>query len=182
MVEQSDLLVIYRPFFYGKFSRGVKKEKEYFLRLKKYVNPNLKCFVFCPKIDLESYYTGEFRTKVINELENGKNFEIKAGTKFGELTKEENSKIIQGAEEKNNRILRSALSLVLKHHQIEVKIRDELYPLEDDVVDVFLNGIINGLLVNYKDVVDEFKKDTNFFVSNKTDVDDFFKELFEKTV
>jgi hypothetical protein len=67
LVEQSDILLIYRPLFNGNASGGVQEEFRYYNELGKKL-----CFIFCPTIDIHKFYTKQLNYQVKHHIENTK--------------------------------------------------------------------------------------------------------------
>ena len=71
MVEQSEILVIYRPLFNGNKSSGVEQEFQYYKSLKE-KNDMYHCFIYCPLKDTYKFYTEQLTNKVKYHLEQTK--------------------------------------------------------------------------------------------------------------
>ena len=68
LTEQSDFLVLYRPLFNGNPSKGVKKELEYFKKMKKDDNKDCYIFIYCPEEDTNDFYIRQFSNLLKNEM------------------------------------------------------------------------------------------------------------------
>lgn len=181
LVEQSDLLVIFRPFFNGTLSSGVQKERNYFLSFKELNKPEMDCFVYCPQSDLDKFYLNEFYERIKNELAVGNNLIIEKGMSLGTFSEEERDQIILGANRKDEDLLHDVLSKVLDNHLIKLKIRGIPFPLRKDTVDVFFDDFVKRLMVTY-DLVDDFKKNTYFIINEVAGINDFFQIILNTSI
>jgi len=94
LVEQSDYLGVYRPCFDGNASRGVRREIDYYLRLKADARPK-KCFVYAPRKDQDLFKIGQFEMAIRNEIKKGR---IRYEEGSFELSEPERNSLIAAAE------------------------------------------------------------------------------------
>jgi hypothetical protein len=179
LVEQSDYLVIYRPFFNGKLSTGVSRELKYFLSLKALNKPDMECFVYSPQSDLDAFFVREFRERLNNEIKTSKNLKIKGnGTNLDSFSVEENKKIIVAAGKSDKFLLLDILSSIIDNHNIIVNIRDNTYPLQDNPVQIFKDEYVENLLKTYN-VMNNFRNAALYVDNENENINDFFGKIYK---
>lgn len=83
LVEQSEVLIIYRPLFNGNASGGVQEEFRYYNELEKKL-----CFILCPIDDTNKFYTKQLNYQIKYHVEQTKRLRIKNGLSFLEFDHE----------------------------------------------------------------------------------------------
>lgn len=124
LVEQSRVLVVYRPLYNGNASGGVQEENSYYedgLRALEIVSgkhENLLRFVYCPKKDIERYIVEQFNS-LIRKYISQKIFAIKNGhEKFIGMSVEDSNKLISIYDSGDELRVLDHLKYIKKKHHI----------------------------------------------------------------
>lgn len=176
LVEQSDLIVLYRPIFNGNASRGVQEEFHYYTALQKdRENPSV-CFIYCPQEDIDQYYIKEFNERMLHHLHETKLL-TQTSRKFNGITSDECAKLLNAG--RSDALILDVLIEVMNDHDITFSITNNKTPLSKDKVSLFKKEFIEELLKSYT-VVDDYKQNATFFESNRKTSQEFCDTILRK--
>lgn len=176
LVEQSDMLVIYRPLFNGNASGGVREEFKYYKRLIKDTAKDILCFIYCPEKDIHKYYIRQFELKLQSEIEEGESLRCKGDT-FKTLSTNESEQLLKSV--KDELLILDTFDKVLDNHKIEILIRKEKTPLGGDKIKDFRSRFASELLKAFQSI-DMYQKDVTYFEQNEMPVEQFFTNIQNK--
>ena len=169
LVEQSEMLVIYRPVFNGNASGGVREEFRYYKSLIKDTAKKNLCFIYCPQKDINKYYIRQFEIKLQLEIEENETLLCKSD-KFDTLSTEESEQLLHSSE--NELLLLDTFDKVLDNHNIEILVRNEKTPLGENKIKDFKNKFVLELLKSYRSI-DMYKTDVTYFEDNEIPIEHF---------
>lgn len=176
LIEQSEVLVIYRPLFNGNASGGVLEEFHYFLSLKK-IGINMPyCFIYCPQDDIEKFYCREFKQKIIKEIDELKHFTYLGKVRFDDLLQSEKQKLITANRNKN--LIKDILDEILNRCQIAISENNSKTPLSKDELKEYKNKFVKELSDSFE-IVDDYRNpdNTDVFENNFLPVHEFIKNI-----
>jgi hypothetical protein len=172
MVEQSDILIIYRPIFNGNASGGVRQEFNYYLRLKNDTDKDKECYIYSPKEDLEKYYIKQFELKIKDELK----MENLYSTNLTEIQMNDSEKeiLLRSINDKN--LLLDVFDSILDSNSIEINRKISISPLSDNQIDIYKNEVIDDLIGNYQSIL-EYQKKATYYEDNVVSIDTFVQKI-----
>lgn len=177
LVEQSDILVVYRPLYNGNASGGVKEENIYHEDIERTASilgrdtKNFK-FVYCPKSDIELYKKNQFNLLLKKYIQAGI-FTYRKEESFDSIEEYEYQALLKSDSDQD--LLLDLLRLVNSKHGIQIsndqgESLDSPNPLKDidsettgielKFVSEFLN--ILRVITFYKEIADLFEEDATF--------------------
>ncbi len=176
LVEQSEVLVLYRPIFNGNASGGVMEEFNYFLSLKTLGIKVPYCFVYCPQIDIDKFYCKEFTQKIKKEINELKHFKYVDRKKFTELTESEGKKLLEA--NRNAHLITDVLDEIMERCKIAFSLNSSKTPLSKNEVKAFKEKFVKELIESFE-VVDDYRDSENsdIFVDNIMPVNEFFNKI-----
>lgn len=177
LVEQSDILVIYRPIFNGNASGGVREEFRYYKRLKEDTAKEILCFVYCPRIDIEKYFIKQFELKILNEIKSTNNLVCRE-SEFSNLTTEECSNLLNATS--NKLLLLDVFDEVLDNHKIDITIRNEKTPLGENAITEFKHDFVEQLKKNYESI-GEYKSSVTYYEESEITIEEFINRIKTQT-
>lgn len=178
LVEQSDMLVIYRPLFNGNASGGVREEFRYYKRLIKDSGKNILCYIYCPEVDIERYYIRQFELKIINEINEGSiKYSNENILQNFTLSSEEYEQLLKGVENKN--LILDVFDKVMDNHKIELNIKNPKSPLSTNKISEYRNTFAEEVLLLYNSI-NEYKEDVTYFETNEISIEHFINNIKSK--
>ncbi|GAB3910081.1 hypothetical protein GCM10028826_18060 [Mucilaginibacter boryungensis] len=183
LVEQSEVLIIYRPLFNGNLAGGVQKEYNYFKHIQAARQKEIICFIYCPQEDIDKFYINEFNARIRYYLSLPNNgLKLKNGVKnFIELSEEECGKLLN--IELNKNLILEFFTEVMDKHGMFIDISTVIRPLNDTEIQIqeqFLENFVTGLLKNYEKL-DEYKRISTYFEPKTLTPDQLYDNIV-KTV
>ncbi|MDI9363476.1 MAG: hypothetical protein QM541_00895 [Flavobacterium sp.] len=174
LVEQSDMLVIYRPLFNGNASGGVREEFRYYKRLIKDSGKNILCFIYCPDVDIKKYHIRQFELKVINEIqEESLKFNTNNSSTF-QLSNEECEQLLTAID--NNNLILDVLDKVMDNHKIEFNIKNPKTPLSPNKINEFRQIFAEEVILLYQSI-NEYKEDVTYFENDQIEIEQFINNI-----
>jgi hypothetical protein len=183
LVEQSMVLIIYRPLFNGNLASGVQKEYNYYKLLQEARQQDSICYIYCPKVDIDKYYINEFSERIRYYLSKPTDgLRQRNGVeKFNQLSPNESERLVHIGENKNK--ILDFLTEFLDNHGMFIGVSTEFKPLNDVEVQVqeeFLETFVSGLLKNYAKILD-YKMNSSHFETGILSADKLYDNIV-KTV
>ena len=178
LVEQSEILVIYRPLFNGNTSGGVFEEFDYFNHFQDDLENSISCFVYCPQKDINSFYIKEFNNRILSEIEETSLVKRDPSKKFASIDEEECGKLINAGTDKL--VLLGVLGEILDHHGIDIDISKLKGPLSANKYKIYKNSFIDDLLEIF-DPLEQYKKMAQYFETNNLTIQQFYANIVSKT-
>lgn len=175
LVEQSDILVIYRPLFNGNASGGVQEEFHYYTMLQSDLENAPVCFIYCPQEDIDKYYIKEFNERITYHLIKTKNLS-QSGDSFKGITERECAKLLEAGRLEG--LILDVFIDVLDNHNLALSIVNTKTPLGRNNIADFKNTFVTELLKSYT-VVDTYKNKATYFVNEKMTVSAFCSRINE---
>lgn len=176
LVEQSDMLVIYRPVFNGNASGGVREEFKYYKRIVKDTSRDNLCFIYCPEEDMKQFYVRQFELKVRTEIEEEGTLQCKASP-FKNISTDEREQLLKSIDD--NLLILDTFDKVLDNHKIEITIRKEKSPLGSDKIKDFKDRFAIQLMKAFE-TIDIYKTDVTYFEKDEMSVEQFFTNILNK--
>lgn len=177
LVEQSNVLIIYRPFFNGNPSGGVKEEFNYYQILQNDLKNPVKCFIYSPQLDIDNYYIKEFNTRIKGYIDS-KDLKCKKVTNFVSISTEECGKLLEAIP--NELVLLEVLEEVLNDHHIGIDNHEVKTPLNDNPFGAFKNTFITDFL-DACAKVDLYKKVAIDFETKQLTVLEYYDKILSKS-
>lgn len=176
LVEQSEVIVLYRPLFNGNASGGVLEEFNYFLTLKMVGTKAPFCFMYCPPEDIDKFYCKELKLKIDDELKEQKGLKHLGSKKFSGLTVEEEKKLIAAKRDKN--LIKDLIDEVFDRCKITINVSNTRTPLSQDKLKKFKTDFVDELLQTFT-IVDDYRSsdNTDLFVDKSSSVSEFFEQI-----
>jgi uncharacterized protein (UPF0335 family) len=153
IVEQSDIIIIYRPFFNGNASGGVQEEFRYFKTLGKDL-----VFIYCPVEDVHKFYTRQLNYQTKHHINETKNLKIADSEEF----KEFGYNIWENTNDKISTIdgLLEFLEQLFHENNINFNVMPRKAPLEKDNLMEFKTKFAEELLSSFS-LVNEYKNNND---------------------
>jgi hypothetical protein len=175
LVEQSDMLVIYRPLFNGNASGGVREEFRYYKKLIKDTNKEILCFIYCPLKDINRYYIRQFELKVINEVLEEENLIMDNPDKFS-LSMEEGEKLLFSLNDKNL-LLDFFDEVVIDKHNAQIKKTNIKTPLSGNRISDYKEQFAKEVMLQFESIQEYMLDITLFESDNNLSIEEFIKKI-----
>ena len=176
MVEQSDLIIIYRPLFNGNGSSGVLEEFNYFRTLKSDTNKDeSSCFIYCPQSDINDYYKNVFNGKINHYLNIGQ-LKKTDGSKFEGISPMECGKLTETTPSKA--IIFDLLNEVLGNHNIVIDVEVTSAPLSKNESTEFKNKFVKKVLNDFT-ILDDYRNKSLLFIQEELTIEAFCNKIKE---
>jgi hypothetical protein len=176
MVEQSELIIIYRPLFNGNGSGGVAEEFNYFRALRSDTNNDKSsCFIYCPEKDINDYYKNVFNDKIRYYL-NNRQLKNTDGTKFAGISQRECSKLTEKIPTKA--IIFDLLNEVLGNHNLVIDVESSSGPLSKHEPTEFKNKFVKKVLDDFA-ALDDYRNKSTLFITDELTIESFCNKIKE---
>lgn len=175
LVEQSDMLVIYRPVFNGNASGGVREEFRYYKRLIKDTGREILCFIYCPQEDIDKYYIRQFEKKLLTEIEEEGTLQFKTSSDL--KLSEEEKELIKKAHT-NELLLLDAFDKVLDKQDIKILVRNSKTPLGENKIKEFKNNFVRELKRSFQSV-EMYEENVTYFENKNITIEEFLKNIYQ---
>lgn len=188
LVEQSDIVVVFRPLFNGNASGGVHEENLYHSDLERNMESmgspqkhNHKRFIYCPQNDIDQYKINQLN-ELIDYYIQEKTLTCTTEHPFVSITDNEAQLIIN--TEQNENSLFDLIQTILKNHNIKVSDTGGLSthnPLKNnrDQTEKIKRGIVVEFM-NRLNVVKFYKSTAQKFITNNTfDINSFINIIYK---
>lgn len=172
LVEQSDILVIYRPFFNGHFSNGVQEEFNYYNKLLLETKNQKLSFVFSPQIDFDNYRINIFEKMIRSDINNGI-LDSESDSNFN-LSQTEKQDIL--IEFKNENDFQVTFEKISYNHKLKINlsgIRDVLGKSDQEK---YINSIYDSFKTTV-DKINEIESKSTYFEKNEISIDEFINNI-----
>jgi hypothetical protein len=177
LVEQSDVLVIYRPLFNGNTSGGVLEEFDYFNHFQDDLENTVTCFIYCPQKDIDAFYVKELNNRILSEIEDDKMVLRNKATNFLSISANECGKLIEAGSDKL--VLLGVLEEILNNHGIDIDISKLKGPLGKNKYTLYKNEFIDDLLEVFEPL-EQYKRLAKYFETNDLTVQQFYANIVSK--
>ncbi|WP_339609465.1 hypothetical protein [uncultured Planktosalinus sp.] len=172
LVEQSDILIIYRPLFNGNASGGVKEEFRYFKKLKVDTNRDILCFIYCPQIDIEKYYARQL-VKLIEEEIQSNNLQY-SGSESLFLSKE--CEELFNAKE-DYLLTLDIFDRIMNENDIKVNVKNTNTPLSGNKSKEFKENFVKNYIEECHKGIHEYKNEATIFEQKQIPIGDFINKI-----
>jgi hypothetical protein len=165
LVEQSDVLVIYRPLYNGNPSGSVQEEFDYYTKVSSFKKNEVLCFIYCPEKDLNAFYPRQFVALLLEHIHNrrgGLNRIEEEVTEFRGITEEESKKLIALVNSKSS--LSDYLDSILSKYDLGLFIGEKPASMDANDYEMqrkYMQSILDDLSETYA-VVEKYKLSTHF--------------------
>lgn len=173
LVEQSNMLVIYRPIFNGNASGGVFEEFRYYKKLIKDTGQKIMCYIYCPEEDINKYYVRQFELKIKNEITEVESLRSK-DSDFNTITDNEAEQLLKAKDNKS--LILDVFDKVIDNHKLEILIKNEKTPLGENKIMEFKEKFASSVLKSFN-TINEYKEDVTYFESREMSVEKFINNI-----
>lgn len=177
LVEQSDVLVIYRPLFNGNTSGGVLEEFDYFNHFQDDLENPVACFIFCPQKDINAFYVKELNNRILSEIEETSLAMRDKSTNFLSISDAECGKLIDAGSDKL--VLLSVLEEIFNNHGIDIDVSKLKGPLGKNKYALYKDEFISDLLEVFEPL-EKYKRLATYFEKEDLTVQQFYANIVSK--
>jgi hypothetical protein len=172
LVEQSDLLVIYRPLFNGNASGGVQEEFRYYYELGKN-----DCFIYCPWEDIFKFCSQQLNHQVNYHIKTTKKLRYKdQPVEFGEDIWANNKDKIFAQKEGLQEFIEDIFDDKIEY----AGTNESKAPLEPDKLKKLKDDLAGELAGSFS-IITSYRDNSKIFMSDTISISDWIRSIYEFT-